>query len=63
MSTGQGKLLTEKLIKVYEQENQGMFVRAYLGWALKSMSQASHYLYFYRNIVCKNIVCDVDIRG
>jgi hypothetical protein len=27
MSTGQGKLLTKKLIKVYEQKiNQGMFL-------------------------------------
>jgi len=49
---GQGKLLKKKSMYINKKINQGMFSRAYLGWALKSMSKILQYI----AILCAKIL-------
>jgi hypothetical protein len=69
ISKGQGKLLTNKLIKVNKQIKQLKYVfRPYLGWSLKHVAQnnlfisisfyRNVFLSFYPNIVCQNVLCE-----
>ncbi len=55
MSIGQGKLLSK------HNTRYTRVLRAYLGWSIKLSNVKISFLSFYRNIVCKNVSCDVGL--